>query len=79
MSTYMFIIRLIFILFISFNLYAGDEEIVKKSVIDKFTSGLSSAVENVLDGEGDTQVQITAGEDYKPEFSIVTVKQKQEQ
>ena len=28
----------------------------------------------ILDGEGDTQVRIDMGEDYKPEFSIVTVR-----
>ena len=28
----------------------------------------------MIDGEGDTQVQITTGEDYHPEFSIVTVR-----
>ena len=67
-------LKFLIILILSFSAYAGDEEIVKKSIIDKFTSGLSSAVENVLGGEGDTQVQITAGEDYKPEFSIVTVR-----
>ncbi len=65
---------LIIFLFIPFSAFAGDEEIAKKSVIDKFSNGLSSAIENILDGEGDTQVQIIAGEDYKPEFSIVTVR-----
>ena len=67
-------LRLITILLLSFSAYAGDEEIVKKGIIDNFTSGISSGLENILDGEGDTQVQITAGEDYKPEFSIVTVR-----
>ncbi len=42
--------------------------------MERFTSGLSDAVENILDGEGDTQVRIDMGEDYKPEFSIVTVR-----
>tara|TARA_A100000164_G_scaffold305173_1_gene281319 strand:+ start:871 stop:1758 length:888 start_codon:yes stop_codon:yes gene_type:complete len=66
--------RFLIIFLLSFNAYAGDEEIVKKNVINKFTSSLSSAVENILDGEGDTQVQIKAGEELKPEFSIVTVR-----
>ncbi len=70
----MHFLKFLIIIFISLSAYAGDEEIAKKSIIDKFTGGLSSAVENVLDGEGDTQVQILAGEDYKPEFSIVTVR-----
>ena len=67
-------IKFLIIFLLSFNAYVGDEEIVKKNVINKFTSSLSSAVENILDGEGDTQVQIKAGEELKPEFSIVTVR-----
>ncbi len=67
-------IKFLIIFLLSFSAYAGDEEIVKKNVINKFTSSLSSAVENILDGEGDTQVQIKAGEELKPEFSIVTVR-----
>ena len=66
--------RYLFIFFISFNVYAGDEEKLKKSIIEKFTSGLSSSISNILDGEGDTKVQIDIGEDYHPEFSIVTVR-----
>ena len=67
-------LRYLFIFFISFNVYAGDEEKLKKSIIEKFTSGLSSSISNILDGEGDTKVQIDMGEDYHPEFSIVTVR-----
>ena len=66
--------RVIFILFISFSVYAGDEESVKKNIVSNFTNSLSLAVENFLDGEGETTVQIDMGEDYKPEFSIVTVR-----
>ena len=66
--------RFIFILFISCSVYAGDEETVKKNIVSNFTNSLSSAVENFLDGEGETKVQIDMGEDYKPEFSIVTVR-----
>jgi len=66
--------RFILILFISFSVYAGDEEKVKKNIVSNFTNSLSSAVENFLDGEGETKVQIDMGEDYKPEFSIVTVR-----
>ena len=65
---------LIFALLFSSTIFAGDEQRVKKGLINQFTTGLSEAVENILDGEGDTQVQIIAGEDYKPEFSIVTVR-----
>ncbi len=66
--------RVILIIFISFSVYAGDEETVKKNIVSNFTNSLSSAVENFLDGEGETKVQIDMGEDYKPEFSIVTVR-----
>ena len=59
---------------ISFNVFAGDEEKVKQGLVERFTSGLSEALEFILDGEGDTQVRIDMGEDYKPEFSIVTVR-----
>ena len=65
---------LIFALLFSSASFAGDEQKVKQGLINQFTTGLSEAVENILDGEGDTQVQIIAGEDYKPEFSIVTVR-----
>ena len=64
-----YIISLI-ILLISYNVLAGDDDKVKKGIIEKFTSGLSSSIENILAGEGDTKVQIDFGEDYKPEFSI---------
>ncbi len=68
------LITLLFVLLFSTNLFAGDEQKVKQGLIERFTSGLSDAVENILDGEGDTQVRIDMGEDYKPEFSIVTVR-----
>ena len=70
----MLFLRALFIIFLSSAVYAGDEKLVKKKLTDNFTSSLSSAVENFLDGEGDTKVQINMGEDYKPEFSIVTVR-----
>ena len=68
------LITLLFVLLFSTNLFAGDEQKVKQGLVERFTSGLSDAVENILDGEGDTQVRIDMGEDYKPEFSIVTVR-----
>ena len=68
------LITLLFVLLFSTNLFAGDDQKVKQGLVERFTSGLSDAVENILDGEGDTQVRIDMGEDYKPEFSIVTVR-----
>jgi hypothetical protein len=37
------------------------------------TSGLSSSIAEMIGGEGDTEVQISARENSKPEFSIMTV------
>ncbi len=68
-----YLLSLIIFLF-SFNVFAGDEEKLKKGIIEKFTNGLSSSIGSILGGEGDTKVQIDMGEDYKPEFSIVTVR-----
>ena len=67
-------LRILFFVLISSTLYAGDEEILKKNLVSNFTDSISAAVENFLDGEGETKVQIDMGEDYKPEFSIVTVR-----
>ncbi len=67
-------LRIIFLLFISFQVLADDNDTAKKNLVDKMTSSISSALTNMIDGEGDTQVQITTGEDYHPEFSIVTVR-----
>ena len=60
--------------FISQNAFGGDEDKIKKNILEKTTAGASNFVENLIGGEGDTEVQITTGEDYKPEFSIMTVR-----
>ena len=66
---------LLFILtIISFGLQAQDSESAKKKLVNKFTNGISAALENFIGGEGDTEVQITSGEEYHPEFSIMTVR-----
>ncbi len=70
----MLFIKVLILSFISYTAYAGDEEKLKDNILSKFTDSLGSAVENFLDGEGETKVQIDMGEDYKPEFSIVTVR-----
>ena len=70
----MFLLRLLLIYFISLNLYAGDENIFKKNIFNTFTENISSSIENLIGGDGDTEVKVTLGEDYKPEFSIVAVK-----
>ena len=64
----------VFISIISSNSYADDTDAIVNSAVDKFTSKIGSAVENLLGGEGDTEVKFSAGQDLKPTFSIMTVK-----
>ena len=68
----LFIFLIVF--FISPHLLAADMDSTKKNIVNKISAGLSSALENMIGGEGDTEVQIIAGEDYHPEFSIMTVR-----
>ena len=70
----MFFLRFLIILLLPLSAYAGDEKKIKDSILNNFTENITSAVENFLDGEGETKFQIDMGEDYKPEFSIVTVR-----
>ena len=64
----------VFISIISSKSHADDTDAIVNSVVDKFTSKIGSAVENLLGGEGDTEVKFSAGQDLKPTFSIMTVK-----
>ncbi len=71
--------KLIFGLIISIFVYtsntlAGDADIAKQNAFSKLTSSISSALENMIGGEGDTEVKITGAQDYHPEFSIMTVR-----
>ena len=59
---------------ISFSTFATDTNTAKKNILDNMSVGISSALENFIGGEGDTEVQIVTGEDYHPEFSIMTVR-----
>ena len=59
---------------ISFSTFATDTNTAKKNILDNMSIGISSALENFIGGEGDTEVQIVTGEDYHPEFSIMTVR-----
>ena len=56
------------------SVYADDTDQIIDSAINKFTSRVASSVENLLGGEGDTEVKFSAGQDLKPTFSIMTVK-----
>jgi hypothetical protein len=66
-------ILLIILNIIPFSIQAQDTEIAKKKIVNEFTNGVASALENFIDGDGVTEVQITADEDYHPEFSIMTL------
>ena len=38
------------------------------------SSGIASSIASVIGGQGDTEVQFSAKENNKPEFSIMTVR-----
>ena len=64
----------IFSLFLLLTANAMAENVAKKNIVSRFTDSIAGGLENIIGGEGDTEVQITAGEDYKPEFSIMSVR-----
>lgn len=64
----------IFFVFLSFQVLAADSDMAKKNILTKMSSSLSSVLEDFIGGEGDTEVKITTGTDYHPEFSIMTVR-----
>ena len=65
----------VFIIFlIAGSVFADDSKAAKDSIISNLTNSIASSLENFIGGEGDTEVQITAGEEYHPEFSIMTVR-----
>tara|TARA_Y100001936_G_C15888687_1_gene566775 strand:+ start:18 stop:908 length:891 start_codon:yes stop_codon:yes gene_type:complete len=69
------ICKLILILsFISFSkVLADDTNAAKDGVLNKVTESISNSIENVIGNNGDAEVQITTGEDYKPEYSIMKI------
>ena len=64
------------VLFLSFcnYAYADDKDKAVSSAIDKVTSPIESAIENIISGEGDSEVSISSGEDAKPTISIMSVR-----
>ena len=52
---------------------AAETDAVKQGILSSMTSGISSSIAEMIGGEGDTEVQISARENNKPEFSIMTV------
>lgn len=61
-------------LFFCFSAQADDLMATKNNILSKFSNSLASGIEGIFGSKGDTEVQITAGEDYHPEFSIMSVK-----
>ena len=49
-------------------------DIAKQNIISKMSNSLATAIENIIGGEGDTEVKISGGEDLHPSFSIMTVR-----
>jgi hypothetical protein len=55
---------------LAFNVNADDSDAVKQGLL----SSMSSGIAQVIGGQGDTEVQFSAKENNKPEFSIMTVR-----
>lgn len=70
------ILTLVFLSISVSNLYADDANQAKQNIVSKFTDSISSSIKKLIAGDsgGDTEVQITAGEDYHPSFSIMTIR-----
>ncbi len=68
------ILSAIFSLSLLLTANAMADDAAKKNVVSRFTDSIAGGLENIIGGEGDTEVKITAGEDYKPEFSIMSVR-----
>ena len=62
------------IAFFAFSVQAGDADVAKKNLLSRMTENLSSSLNNMFEGEGDTEIKISTGEQYKPEFSIMVVR-----
>jgi len=63
----------IFVL-LSFSVLADETDSAKNKIISNITNSISTGLENIIGGEGATEVQLTAGQDYHPEFSIMAVR-----
>ena len=64
----------IFLFLYSANAQAGDEDIAKQNIISEISNSLAASLENIIGGEGDTEVKISGGVDLHPSFSIMTVR-----
>ena len=65
--------QVLFFSFFVLSANAAETDAVKQGILSSMTSGISSSIAEMIGGEGDTEVQISARENNKPEFSIMTV------
>ena len=59
---------------LTFSVYADDEDELKQGLLSSMSSGIASSIASVIGGQGDTEVQFSAKEDNKPQFTIMTVR-----
>ena len=59
---------------LTFSVYADDEDALKQGLLSSISSGIASSIASVIGGQGDTEVQFSAKEDNKPQFTIMTVR-----
>ena len=71
--TYKKISQVLFFSVFALSANAAETDAVKQGILSSMTSGISSSIAEMIGGEGDTEVQISARENNKPEFSIMTV------
>ncbi len=71
--TYKKISQVLCLLVLAISANAAETDAVKQGILSSMTSGISSSIAEMIGGEGDTEVQISARENSKPEFSIMTV------
>ena len=65
--------KVLCLLVLAISANAAETDAVKQGILSSMTSGISSSIAEMIGGEGDTEVQISARENNKPEFSIMTV------
>ena len=71
--TYKKISKVLCLLVLAISANAAETDAIKQGILSSMTSGISSSIAEMIGGEGDTEVQISARENSKPEFSIMTV------
>ena len=68
------IFKFLLISLLTFSVYADDEDTLKQGLLSSMSSGIASSIASVIGGQGDTEVQFSAKEDNKPQFTIMTVR-----